>query len=93
MSKEKTVSQAIDYRRSVRVYDPECPLDAEKVKQCLQQAALAPNSSNMQLWEFIHITDKGLIKDIAPLESVELIGKMLPVCLIEWRWSTGMLAR
>jgi len=67
MSKEKTVSQAIDYRRSVRVYDPEYPLDTEKVKKCLQQAALAPNSSNMQLWEFIHITDKVLIKNIAPL--------------------------
>ena len=67
MSKEKTVSQAIDYRRSVRVYDPEHPLDTEKVKQCLQQAALAPNSSNMQLWEFIHITDKAMINAIAPL--------------------------
>ena len=67
MKEEKTVSQAIDYRRSVRVYDPEHPLDTRKVKQCLQQAALAPNSSNMQLWEFIHITDKAMIKDIAPL--------------------------
>jgi len=67
MKQEKTVSQAINYRRSVRVYDPEQPIDDQKVKQCLQQAALAPNSSNMQLWEFIHITDKDTIKKMAPL--------------------------
>ena len=67
MKDEKTVSEAIEYRRSIRVYDPDQPLDTERVKRCIEQAALAPNSSNMQLWEFIHITDKALIKDIAPL--------------------------
>ena len=67
MKDEKTVSEAIEYRRSIRVYDPDQPLDTELVKRCIEQAALAPNSSNMQLWEFIHITDKALIKDIAPL--------------------------
>ena len=66
MSKEKTVSEAIAYRRSVRVYDAEKPIDSEIVKKCLQQASLAPNSSNMQLWEFYHITSKDTIANIAP---------------------------
>jgi len=54
---EKTVTEAIAYRRSVRVYTEE-PIDADKVRQCLMNAALAPTSSNLQLWEFHHITDK-----------------------------------
>jgi nitroreductase len=64
---EKTVSEAIHYRRSVRVYDPEQPIDTSVVKKCIEQAVLAPNSSNMQLWEFYHITSKDILKRIAPL--------------------------
>ncbi|MFT7900888.1 nitroreductase family protein [Tenacibaculum ascidiaceicola] len=64
---EKTVSEAVNYRRSVRVYDSEKPIDISIVKKCLEQASLAPTSSNMQLWEFYHITDKEIIKKMAPL--------------------------
>ncbi|CAL2089846.1 Nitroreductase [Tenacibaculum sp. 190524A05c] len=64
---EKTVSEAINYRRSVRVYDNEKPIDSAVVKKCIQQAVLAPNSSNMQLWEFYHITSKNVIEEIVPL--------------------------
>ncbi|MGG6229261.1 nitroreductase family protein [Tenacibaculum sp. SDUM215027] len=64
---EKTVSEAVNYRRSVRVYDPKKPIDTSIVKKCLEQASLAPTSSNMQLWEFYHITDKEIIKKMAPL--------------------------
>lgn len=66
MSKEKTVSEAISYRRSVRIFDPEKEIDTNIVKECIEQAALAPNSSNMQLWEFYHITSKDLIQKITP---------------------------
>jgi nitroreductase len=34
------------------------------VKQCLENAALAPTSSNLQLWEFYHITDKATLKQM-----------------------------
>ena len=51
--KEKTVSEAVAYRRSTRVYDPEKPIDSELVKECIKHASLAPTSSNLQLWEFI----------------------------------------
>tara|TARA_B100000925_G_scaffold58995_1_gene39293 strand:+ start:330 stop:1061 length:732 start_codon:yes stop_codon:yes gene_type:complete len=60
----KTVSEAIKYRRSVRKYlDTE--LDEEKVKNCIRNATLAPNSSNMQLWEFYHITDNEILKKLS----------------------------
>ena len=54
---EKTVSEAISYRRSVRIYDPNKSIDTAIVKECVQQATIAPTSSNLQLWEFYHITN------------------------------------
>jgi nitroreductase len=66
MSQEKTVSEAIQYRRSVRIYDAEKIINTAIVKKCIAQATLAPNSSNMQLWEFYHIISKDLIAEIAP---------------------------
>ena len=36
MSTEKTVSEAIQYRRSVRVYDAEKPIDTAIVKKCIE---------------------------------------------------------
>lgn len=61
---EKTVTEAIAYRRSTRVYKA-IDIDTEKVKQCLYNASLAPTSSNLQLWEFYHITKKETLKQIA----------------------------
>jgi len=64
---QKTVEDAINYRRSVRIYDPEKKIDSALVKKCIYQASLAPNSSNMQLWEFYHIKSKEALQKIAPL--------------------------
>ncbi len=58
---EKTVTEAIAYRRSVRVYKEDA-IEVKKVKECLVNASLAPNSSNLQLWNFYHITDKETLK-------------------------------
>lgn len=61
---EKKTSDAIAYRRSVRLYKNE-NIDYKKVKQCLQNASIAPTSSNLQLWEFHHITSKDKMAKIS----------------------------
>ena len=61
---EKTVSEAIEFRRSVRKYDPNQSLNHEDVKECIRQATLAATSSNLQLWEFYHITDSEILKKL-----------------------------
>ena len=61
---EKTVTEAIQFRRSVRSYQ-EVPIDSEKVKACIANAVLAPTSSNLQLWEFYQVTDPGIKAKIA----------------------------
>ena len=63
--KEKTVSQAIHFRRSVRIFDDEKSIESNLVKECIKQASLAPSSSNLQLWEFYHIQSKDSLKNIA----------------------------
>ncbi|MFD2586687.1 nitroreductase family protein [Croceitalea marina] len=66
---EKTVSEAINYRRSIRIFKEDIELDTEKVRTCIHNATLAPTSSNLQLWEFYHIVDNIILK------------KMVPACL------------
>ena len=58
---EKSVTEAINFRRSVRKFDPNKEIDSKIVKKCIENAVLAPTSSNLQLWEFFHITDKELL--------------------------------
>ena len=65
MEKHESFIDALNYRRSVRVYDDAKELDDEIVKKCVEQATLAPNSSNMQLWEFHHVTSTDLLKKLA----------------------------
>ena len=59
-----TFEETIQYRRSVRNY-ANTPIDTAKVKRCIELATLAPNSSNMQLWEFYHITNPETLKKLA----------------------------
>jgi nitroreductase len=64
MKTNTNLIEAINYRRSVRIYDEAKEIDAEIVKKCIQQATLAPNSSNMQLWEFHHITSQPILNKL-----------------------------
>ena len=64
---EKTVSEAINYRRSVRKFDPNKEIDVNIVKKCIKNGVLAPTSSNLQLWEFYHIINKDLLKKISKI--------------------------
>lgn len=59
------LEEVLHYRRSVRVFDRAEPLDPEKVKHCLELATLAPNSSNMQLWEFYQVTRPELLAELS----------------------------
>jgi nitroreductase len=59
-----TLEEIIHYRRSVRQYKA-LSIDSEKVKQCIALATLSPNSSNMQLWEFYHVTSPEILQKLS----------------------------
>lgn len=58
------LEEVLNFRRSVRDFSSDTLPEVEKVKHCLELAALSPNSSNMQLWEFYHITDPEILKQM-----------------------------
>lgn len=57
--------EIVQKRRSVRIYDESIPLPEEIVKRNLELATLAPNSSNLQLWQFYRIHSKEAKNQIA----------------------------
>ena len=60
------LQEILEHRRAVRYYDAAKPIDAERVKACVRLATLAPTSSNMQLWEAYHVTDRATIERLVP---------------------------
>lgn len=54
-------------RRSVRIYDAHAPFDEDAVARSLARAVLAPNSSNMQLWQFYRIRTEASKKKVAEI--------------------------
>lgn len=51
----KAFDEIVNTRRSIRIFDLDVTLDEAVVKRSIERAILAPNSSNMQLWEFYRI--------------------------------------
>lgn len=47
-----TFDEIVEFRKSNRRFDPDVPVPTEVMEKALKHATLAPNSSNMQLWEF-----------------------------------------
>lgn len=56
----------VENRRSVRVYDGS-PIPESVVRDCLDLALLAPNSSNLQPWEFLWVRTEEKKKALAQL--------------------------
>jgi len=54
---------AVEKRRSVRLFDQEMPFNHDLVKKCLEAAILSPNSSNLQLYQFIRVPESSPLKD------------------------------
>lgn len=59
--------QIVAFRRSNRAFDIETPVDDQVIERSLHRAALSPNSSNMQLWEFHWIKSETELRKFVPL--------------------------
>ncbi|MFC3417149.1 nitroreductase family protein [Algoriphagus hitonicola] len=53
----------VKQRRSVRIFDQAEKFDHKVVSKCLEAAILSPNSSNLQLYQFIRIPESSPLKD------------------------------
>lgn len=62
-----TLAEIINKRRTIRKFDTNHDFDHSAVTKSLELTMLAPNSSNLQTWEFYRIRDKNKIKELVPL--------------------------
>lgn len=77
MSDQETFSEICSRRRSNRKFDREHQVPDAVVERCLELATLSPNSSNMQLWEFVWI------------HSNDMKARLVPLCLGQQAASTA----
>ncbi|MFC3750200.1 nitroreductase family protein [Paenibacillus sp. GCM10012306] len=59
--------KVISERRSVRKYDPSWKISREEIEEILNDAILAPSSSNLQPWRFIVINDQSVQEKLLPI--------------------------
>ena len=57
--------EAIENRRSIRKFNPEKPVTREQLNRLLEAAMLAPSACNSRPWEFIAITKREILDEIA----------------------------
>jgi hypothetical protein len=62
-----TFENIVNNRRSNRKFDAQVEVPDEIIKKAIELAILAPNSSNMQLWEFHWIKDKSVQEKFHPI--------------------------
>lgn len=61
-------------RQSVRSYDPDRPVEKEKIDRCLEALRLAPSACNAQPWKIILIDDPELKEKIAKAAASYVLG-------------------
>jgi nitroreductase len=62
-----TFAQIVNARRAVRKYEEGAPFDEQAVQRSLALAVLAPNSSNLQTWEFYRVRTAAAKAEVARL--------------------------
>ncbi len=65
MNKSEIFDSIVNERRSIRLYRDDIPVPDDVMKRCLERTILSPNSSNMQLWQFIDVKDRSIMKKVA----------------------------
>ncbi|BBI31871.1 nitroreductase family protein [Cohnella abietis] len=68
-SQNAVFSSVIRERRSVRAYDPTFKISKEDLTELLEEAVLAPSSSNVQPWRFLVIDSQPLKEKLLPIAN------------------------
>ena len=79
--------QFVSTRQSDRAFDPERPVEKEKLDRILEAARMAPSACNAQPWQIIVVDDPELKNRVADATSARALGmnhftKQAPVHLV-----------
>ncbi len=70
----KTFFDLAHYRQSDRAFDPNRPVEKEKIERILEAARMAPSACNSQPWHFIVVDNPELKNEVADAVSAKLLG-------------------
>ena len=60
------VFEAMEQRQSCRAFDPDRPVEREKLERCVAAACGAPSACNSQPWHIHVVTDPALLAAVRP---------------------------
>lgn len=64
----------VSTRQSDRAFDPNRPVEKEKIERIIEAARLAPSACNAQPWRFIVVDDPELKNKVADATSARVLG-------------------
>ena len=67
------MDELIKNRRSIRKFQPDVPVTKEQLKELLGAAMLAPSARNRRPWEFIVVTKREVLDEIARTNQYALM--------------------
>jgi nitroreductase len=69
-----TFLELVQNRQSVRSYDPDRPVEKEKLDRCIEAVRLAPSACNAQPWKLVVVTDPSVRAEVAKAVSAKWLG-------------------
>jgi len=66
--------ELVKKRQSVRQYDPDRPVEKEKLERCIEATRMAPSACNAQPWKLVVVTDTGLKNSVAEAAAAKWLG-------------------
>jgi len=76
------VFEAIEKRRSIRKFKPDKPVTTEQLDRLLHAAMLAPSACNTRPWEFIAVTKREILDEIARIHPYAKMCKTATAAII-----------
>lgn len=61
------VFECMEKRASCRAYDPEKPVEREKLVTCIEAARLAPSACNSQPWHYVAVRNTEAVETLRPM--------------------------
>ncbi|WP_064608251.1 nitroreductase family protein [Photobacterium sp. J15] len=87
---QRLFKELIHSRRSVRKYDQNTEFDHKAVERSLELAALSPNSSNMQLWEFHRVISEDKRQQLAEIcmgqNAAKTANELVAFVVTPYKW-------
>ncbi|SEK48375.1 nitroreductase family protein [Ectothiorhodospira marina] len=74
--------QTVRHRHSIRSYQPDMPVEPEKLHAILETAVTAPSAGDLQSYRIICITDAALRQSLVSAAHDQAFIAQAPVCLV-----------